>query len=179
MAQIDMRMGRGKEVHLYKVNTGWLWVTSVIMNPGCSWTIDCDRKLLMLLDPLLLWRMQNAVYISDGSESTKVNSDWNRAEDWKEVVYLKKQRQATKRQYVFLSAYITGHEGINIRANQPFKKIDISLTKENGYKTAVNKFRLEIRTKSLTVMRAGGVPSHRLNWSNNPLKWGSLNMMVW
>lgn len=124
MAGIDMRMGRGREVHLCKVDTRWLWVTSVIKNSGGSWTIDYDRKLLMLLDPLLLWLMQNAVYISDGSESTKVNSDWSRAEVWKEVFYLKKQRQATKGQYVFLSAYIIRKEGINIRANQPFKKID-------------------------------------------------------
>lgn len=57
-----------------KGNTGWLWVTSVIKNPGCCSTIDCDRKLLMLLDPLPLWVMQNVVYISGGSESIK---DWN------------------------------------------------------------------------------------------------------
>lgn len=52
---------------------------------------------------------------------------------------------------MFLCVYIVGNEGFNIRGKEIFKKIDITDTKENGYKIAVNKSKLEIRIKFLTI----------------------------
>lgn len=52
---------------------------------------------------------------------------------------------------MFLCAYKIGNGGFNIREKELFKKIGITVPKENGYEIAVKKFRLEIRMKSLTV----------------------------